>query len=132
MNNTNKIKTILFASLIAAMILPFSTMNFAEAEKTDKIGKDIIKNYKASKAMPQFKDVKEKNKDKSEEIQRIKHQEEHNKWLKAHLDEATEKIEAIRFLEYGRKIKMIETEYIGIGINTPEDLEAARVFLGEE
>lgn len=34
-NNMNKeIKTILFASLIAAMILPFSSMDFAVAEKT--------------------------------------------------------------------------------------------------
>ncbi len=34
-NITNKTKTILFASLIAAMICPFSTMDFAEAQ-TDK------------------------------------------------------------------------------------------------
>jgi len=33
---TKNAKTILFASLIAAMILPFSGMNFAYAEKTDK------------------------------------------------------------------------------------------------
>jgi hypothetical protein len=35
MNNTNKVKTILFASLITAMILPFSGMNFAEAKEVD-------------------------------------------------------------------------------------------------
>ena len=40
--------------------------------------------------------------------------------------EAKEKIEAIRFLEYGKKIKMVETEAIGIGIDAPEDLEKAR------
>ena len=39
--------------------------------------------------------------------------------------EAKEKIEAIRFLEYGRKLKMIETEVSGIEIDTPEDLERA-------
>lgn len=39
--------------------------------------------------------------------------------------EATEKIEAIRFLEYGRKIKMVETEVTGIEIDTPEDLQKA-------
>ncbi|MBT8238007.1 MAG: 3-deoxy-manno-octulosonate cytidylyltransferase [Croceitalea sp.] len=39
--------------------------------------------------------------------------------------EATEKIEAIRFLEYGRKIKMVETHVTGIEIDTPEDLEKA-------
>ncbi|WP_228853753.1 3-deoxy-manno-octulosonate cytidylyltransferase [Aegicerativicinus sediminis] len=40
--------------------------------------------------------------------------------------EATEKIECIRYLEYGKKIKMVETTVEGIGIDTPEDLELAR------
>lgn len=40
--------------------------------------------------------------------------------------EAKEKIEAIRFLEYGKKIKMVETTVTGIEIDTPEDLERAR------
>ncbi|MFT4831047.1 MAG: 3-deoxy-manno-octulosonate cytidylyltransferase (CMP-KDO synthetase) [Psychroserpens sp.] len=39
--------------------------------------------------------------------------------------EATEKIEAIRYLEYGKKIKMVETHVTGIEIDTPEDLERA-------
>lgn len=43
--------------------------------------------------------------------------------------EATEKIEAIRYLEYGKKIKMIETKVDGIGIDSPEDLEKARKIL---
>ena len=43
--------------------------------------------------------------------------------------EAAEKIEAIRYLEYGKKIKMVETEASAIGIDTPKDLEAARVYL---
>lgn len=40
--------------------------------------------------------------------------------------EATEKIECIRFLEYGKKIKMVETTIEGIEIDTPEDLERAK------
>lgn len=40
--------------------------------------------------------------------------------------EATEKIECIRYLEYGKSIKMVETNFKGIGIDTPEDLEKAR------
>jgi len=40
--------------------------------------------------------------------------------------EATEKIEAIRYLEYGKKIKMVETSVSGIGIDTPEDLKKAQ------
>jgi 3-deoxy-manno-octulosonate cytidylyltransferase (CMP-KDO synthetase) len=40
-------------------------------------------------------------------------------------NEATEKLEGIRFLEYGKKIKMVETPYKVIGIDTPEDLISA-------
>lgn len=40
--------------------------------------------------------------------------------------EATEKIEAIRYLEYGKKIKMVETSISGIEIDTPEDLKRAQ------
>lgn len=40
--------------------------------------------------------------------------------------EATEKIECIRYLEYGKSIMMVETDFRGIGIDTPEDLEKAR------
>ena len=40
--------------------------------------------------------------------------------------EAAEKIEAIRYLEYGKKIKMVETHVSGIEIDTPEDLERAK------
>lgn len=40
--------------------------------------------------------------------------------------EATEKIECIRYLEYGKKIKMIETTIQGVEIDTPEDLERAK------
>jgi len=40
--------------------------------------------------------------------------------------EATEKIEALRYLEYGKKIKMVETTVSGIEIDTPEDLEKAQ------
>ncbi|GAB5472087.1 MAG: 3-deoxy-manno-octulosonate cytidylyltransferase [Maribacter sp.] len=40
--------------------------------------------------------------------------------------EATEKIEAIRYLEYGKKIKMVETSVSGIEIDTPEDLKRAQ------
>ena len=40
--------------------------------------------------------------------------------------EATEKIECIRYLEYGKKIKMVETRVEGVEIDTPEDLERAK------
>ncbi len=43
--------------------------------------------------------------------------------------EISEKIEAIRYLEHGMKIKMIETDFIGVGIDVPEDLEKAREIL---
>lgn len=44
--------------------------------------------------------------------------------------EISEKIECIRYLEYGMKIKMIETDFVGVGIDVPEDLEKARMILG--
>ena len=40
--------------------------------------------------------------------------------------EASEKIECIRYLEYGKKIKMVETTVEGVEIDTPEDLERAK------
>ena len=43
--------------------------------------------------------------------------------------EIAEKIECIRYLEYGMKIKMIETDFVGVGIDVPEDLEKARSIL---
>lgn len=43
--------------------------------------------------------------------------------------EATEKVECIRYLEYGKKIKMVETSYMGIEIDTPEDLLKAAKFI---
>lgn len=41
--------------------------------------------------------------------------------------EAAEKIECIRYLENGKTIKMVETQEVSIGIDTPEDLEKARL-----
>ena len=40
--------------------------------------------------------------------------------------EASEKIECIRYLEYGKRIKMVETKVQGVEIDTPEDLERAK------
>jgi len=43
--------------------------------------------------------------------------------------EASEKLEQLRYLEFGKRIKMVETTAKSIGIDTPEDLEKARKFL---
>jgi 3-deoxy-manno-octulosonate cytidylyltransferase (CMP-KDO synthetase) len=43
--------------------------------------------------------------------------------------EASEKLEQLRYLEFGKRIKMVETNHVGIGIDTPEDLEKARLML---
>ena len=40
--------------------------------------------------------------------------------------EASEKIECIRYLEYGKRIKMVETDVQGVEIDTPEDLVRAK------
>jgi 3-deoxy-manno-octulosonate cytidylyltransferase (CMP-KDO synthetase) len=43
--------------------------------------------------------------------------------------EATEKIECLRYLENGAPLKMVITEYMGIEIDTPEDLVRAEKLL---
>ena len=45
--------------------------------------------------------------------------------------EAVEKIECLRYLENGVLLKMVVTEYMGIEIDTPEDLERAAKILSE-
>ena len=43
--------------------------------------------------------------------------------------EASEKLEQLRYLEFGKRIKMVGTTHVGIGIDTLEDLEKARKML---
>jgi 3-deoxy-manno-octulosonate cytidylyltransferase (CMP-KDO synthetase) len=43
--------------------------------------------------------------------------------------EAAEKIECLRYLEHGITLKMIVTEYMGVEIDTPEDLERANKLI---
>jgi 3-deoxy-manno-octulosonate cytidylyltransferase (CMP-KDO synthetase) len=49
-------------------------------------------------------------------------------WPHSALEE-TEKLEQLRFLENGVKIRMAETAYINVAIDTPEDLERAMTML---
>ncbi len=44
--------------------------------------------------------------------------------------EGAEKIECLRYLEHGIRLKMVLTEYMGIEIDTPEDLQLAIMKLG--
>lgn len=39
--------------------------------------------------------------------------------------ESAEKVECLRYLEHGVKLKMVLTDYMGVEIDTPEDLERA-------
>jgi len=43
--------------------------------------------------------------------------------------EAAEKIECLRYLEYGVPLKMVVTDYMGVEIDTPEDLAKAAKLL---
>ena len=44
--------------------------------------------------------------------------------------EAAEKIECLRYLEHGIPLKMVVTDFKGVGIDAPEDLQKAMKFLG--
>ena len=46
--------------------------------------------------------------------------------------EKIEKLEQLRYLENGLKIRMILTDHVSIGIDTPEDLGLARQFLSQQ
>ena len=46
--------------------------------------------------------------------------------------EKIEKLEQLRYLENGVKIRMILTEHISIGIDTAEDLELAKQYLNQQ
>jgi CMP-2-keto-3-deoxyoctulosonic acid synthetase len=43
--------------------------------------------------------------------------------------EAAEKIECLRYLEHGVPIKMVVTDYMGVEIDTPDDLKLAARLL---
>jgi len=43
--------------------------------------------------------------------------------------EAAERIECLRYLEYGVPLRMVVVDYMGVEIDTPEDLERAEDFL---
>ena len=45
--------------------------------------------------------------------------------------ESAERVECIRYLEHGRKIKMIVTQNLNFEIDTPKDLERAKVHLNQ-
>jgi len=49
-------------------------------------------------------------------------------WPRGRLEE-TEKLEQLRALEHGVRIRMIEVPHVGVGIDTPEDLERVRRLL---
>ena len=42
--------------------------------------------------------------------------------------ENTEKLEQLRMLENGMKIKVVVTEFESFSVDTPEDLERARLY----
>ena len=73
MKNTKTIKTILFAALITAMILPLSGMNFAEADKntirTDmKSIHDMVRNSEGSEKKALITEYKLKNQELNDSI----------------------------------------------------------------
>lgn len=47
-------------------------------------------------------------------------------------NERAEKLEQLRYLEYGMKIKVLETDFMGFGIDTPADLVKANEYLKQQ
>ncbi|MBL7092032.1 MAG: 3-deoxy-manno-octulosonate cytidylyltransferase, partial [Candidatus Omnitrophica bacterium] len=45
--------------------------------------------------------------------------------------EKAERLEQLRALEHGYKIKLIETRFNTIGVDTPQDLEKVRLKMSE-
>lgn len=80
------------------------------------------------------------HRNKSSEVQYYRHKGVYAFRKKAILDfyklpmlplESAEQIECIRYLEYNKTIKMVETTENSFGIDTPQDLERAIDFLNE-
>jgi 3-deoxy-D-manno-octulosonate cytidylyltransferase len=46
--------------------------------------------------------------------------------------EAAEKIECLRYLEHGVPLKMVVTDFMGVEIDTPEDMEKANTYLSNK
>jgi 3-deoxy-manno-octulosonate cytidylyltransferase (CMP-KDO synthetase) len=53
------------------------------------------------------------------------------KWQQGVLERA-EKLEQLRYLENGMRIKMVLTRHASIGIDTPRDLELAKQYLSQQ
>jgi 3-deoxy-manno-octulosonate cytidylyltransferase (CMP-KDO synthetase) len=53
---------------------------------------------------------------------------EFTKWPRSFLEQ-TEKLEQLRYLENGVRIRMAETDYNNIAIDAPDDLEKAKKYL---
>jgi len=49
-------------------------------------------------------------------------------WPPSHLEQV-EKLEQLRFLDHGYRIRVAETRYDSIGVDTPEDLDRVRTLL---
>jgi 3-deoxy-manno-octulosonate cytidylyltransferase (CMP-KDO synthetase) len=56
---------------------------------------------------------------------------EYASWPQSAL-ERSESLEQLRMLEHGAKIRVVETEENSIGVDTPADLERARVLFAAE
>ena len=122
-NLTTTTKTILFASLIAAMILPFSTMDFAEAEKREKQDKIDAKKHRDF-IDAKIKDLKEKTTPSDKTNKEIKRYGLMKQLvnIQEQIDNSTDETEIEKFNAKGLKIiQKIQNSY------DSEDREIAQV-----
>ena len=110
--------------LVCSLVVSFAAVSLRDIQKENATNNQSIKILQAAKIY-----------DKSIDVKYYKHKGVYAFRKQALLDftkfpmqmlEASEKIECIRYLEFGKKIKMVETHIEGVEIDTPEDLERAK------
>ena len=52
--------------------------------------------------------------------------------MKKTMMEKKERIECLRYINHGKKIKMVKTDFSGISIDTPQDLIRAEEYLKKQ
>ncbi|WP_156416095.1 hypothetical protein [Nitrosopumilus sp. Nsub] len=120
---TKNIKTILFAGLIAAMILPFSVMDFAEAESNEH--KENIEKIKEQKKAFQEQLAKEKDTAKKDKLRKYIERADMFEEVETLLDQKqTEKTQKQLAKIYNKLSKHYSSDENGVKTDKPVNVDA--------